>query len=508
MATLQIRDPYTNEELKRLYPSNLTLHLVQVFHRHGERTPTGPRFENVGLPKIWPYCSIAQQMVSHVLETRNSETQWSPLHWQRQIESLNKNGQASVASGPNGGNNSLCKNGELTDTGRMTTYKLGQRLRHLYVDQLKFLPGILEDTNIFYLRSSTYPRALESLQQVFRGMYPASTRATSLGPLTIITRNESEENLYPSFYNCQRFSQLVKAFSQRSADRWNKTTEMEYVNRILSKWMPEDCKTVAVDSHPRLSGIYDTINATIAHGEETRLPDEFYGAELRKIIDKICVDEFYSGYKESQEYRTLGIGSLMGEIVDRMTRVVEYNKVSESLQLKKDEFTAVSKDRRNDIKFAINGCHDTTLAAILTSLDAFGDSTWPPFTSHIALELFKRSATIPDKKITLHRDKTAESFRIAESPECKLSELMKETRVARKKVEDYSKEDQSLFDEYFVRIRYNDDVMVIPGCAKPGNHLEGNKSFCTLKAFKNIVDQFVPSSRESICMADLNMPVI
>ncbi|POS87385.1 hypothetical protein EPUL_002756 [Erysiphe pulchra] len=449
MATLQIRDPYTSDELKRLYPSNLTLQLVQVFHRHGERTPTGPRFENVGLPKIWPYCSIAQQMVSPVLEIRNSEVQWTPLHWQRRIESINENGQALMASGPKGRNDSLCKNGELTDTGRMTTYKLGQRLRHLYVDQLKFLPGTLEDTNIFYLRSSTYPRALESLQQVFRGMYPASTRAKSVGPLTIITRNESEENLYPSFYNCKRFSQLAKAFSQRSAERWNKTTEMEYVNRLLTKWMPEDCKTVAVDSHPRLSGIYDTINATIAHGEETRLPDEFYGAELRKIIDKICIEEWYSGYKESREYRALGIGSLMGDIVDRMTRTVEYNKISESIQLIKDESIIASNDRRNDIKFAINGCHDTTLAAMLTSLDAFGESTWPPFTSHIALELFKKSANIPDKKKNLQSDKTSGISRSTGSPESKFSELMGEARVTRKKFDDYCEEDRSLFDEYF-----------------------------------------------------------
>lgn len=506
MATLQVRDPYTYDELKRLYPSNLTLHLVQVFHRHGERTPVGPRFENAGVPKIWPYCSVAQKMVSSVLETRSNEDQWSSLHWQRRIESINDTGQAIMASALNGGNNSLCKNGELTDIGRITTYKLGQRLRHLYVDQLKFLPATLNDAKKFYLRSSTYPRALESLQQVFQGMYPASTRAKSFGPLTLITRNDSEENLFPSSYNCKRFAQLAKAFSRRSADRWNKTKEMEYVNRLLSKWMPEDCKTVAVDSHPRLSGIYDTINSTISHGEETKLPDEFYGAELRKIIDKICVEEWYSGYKESQEYRTLGIGSLMGDIVDRMTNTVEYNKISESLQLKKDEFTAVSKDRGIDIKFAINGCHDSTLAAILTSLDAFGDSTWPPFTSHIALELFKRPATIADKKIILHRDKTAESSKNTGSHESKFSEPMGNARAARKKVEDYSEEDQSLFDDYFVRIRYNDDVMVVPGCAEPGSHLEGDKSFCTLKAFKNIVDQFVPISQKNACIANLNAP--
>jgi hypothetical protein len=42
------------------------------------------------------------------------------------------------------------------------------------------------------------------------------------------------------------------------------------------------------------------------------------------------------------------------------------------------------------IKLALSGCHDTTLAAVLASLGAFQGESWPPFTSHIALELFRK----------------------------------------------------------------------------------------------------------------------
>lgn len=73
-----------------------------------------------------------------------------------------------------------------------------------------------------------------------------------------------------------------------------------------------------MDSRPRLSGIMDTINATLAHGPETRLPKEFYDDKGRAIIEKIGVEEWFSGYQESQEYRALGIGSLMGDVVTRM----------------------------------------------------------------------------------------------------------------------------------------------------------------------------------------------
>lgn len=54
------------------------------------------------------------------------------------------------------------------------------------------------------------------------------------------------------------------------------------------------------------SGIMDTVNSTLAHTQETRLPKEFYDPKGRAIIDKIGVEEWFSGYKESQEYRQLG----------------------------------------------------------------------------------------------------------------------------------------------------------------------------------------------------------
>ena len=109
--------------------------------------------------------------------------------------------------------------GELTDKGRETTFALGQRLRHLYVDQLKFMPEVIGDTDMFYLRASPLARALESLQQSFWGMYPRFARTSVFPPPTIITRTPADETLYPNEGNCRRFSQLRRAFGQRTADR-------------------------------------------------------------------------------------------------------------------------------------------------------------------------------------------------------------------------------------------------------------------------------------------------
>lgn len=108
---------------------------------------------------------------------------------------------------------------ELTDKGRRTTFALGHRLRHLYVHQLAFLPETLTRTDTVYLRSSPFPRSLHSMQHVFAGLYPSDKRVASLPRPIIVTRILPEETLLPNEDYCQRFMQLSKAFSQRTAQK-------------------------------------------------------------------------------------------------------------------------------------------------------------------------------------------------------------------------------------------------------------------------------------------------
>ena len=108
---------------------------------------------------------------------------------------------------------------EITDRGRQTTLDLGRRLRHLYVHDLAFLPDTIRDTNMVYLRSSPWPRALDSLQQVFTGLYPPEKRDGAFHRPTIVTRRLDEETLMPNEDFCERFIQLAKAYSRRTADR-------------------------------------------------------------------------------------------------------------------------------------------------------------------------------------------------------------------------------------------------------------------------------------------------
>jgi acid phosphatase len=488
MTTLIPRGPYTQEELEKLYPKTLKLQLVQILLRHGERSPVSARFQNAGLTAFWPYCSAAQKLVSTTMNHESSN--WSLMEWRRRLETFGSDDSPVIASGLNGELDAVCNLGELTDVGRKSTYTLGKRLRYLYVDQLQFMPSTIQDADMIYLRATPVLRTLESLQETFWGMYPPHTRSRSFPPPTITTRAPADETLYPNNDNCRRFAQLSRAFAQRTADRWNSSKEMDYLNMLISKWMPETSKRVAVDSHPRLSGIMDTINSTLAHGPATRLPDEFYDPKGREIIEKIGVEEWFSGFKESQEYRSLGIGALMGDILSRMVRTVEMNGNNDLLE--------VGGGGERAIKLGLSGCHDTTLAAILTSLGAFGSGEWPPYTSHIALELFRKVDIPPELTLAERTPKDMVLVSTRSNPEIGRSWFgrvfggstarITDTHggvnaplgMARKKVEELEESDRRKLDGYFVRVRYKDKPVSIPGCKAPGKHLEGDESFCTL----------------------------
>ncbi|PYH49385.1 putative acid phosphatase [Aspergillus saccharolyticus JOP 1030-1] len=493
MTTLKPREPYSPEELERLYPSDLKLQLVQVFLRHGERTPVSSRFQNAGLAPYWSYCTVARQMLQMAASNKDL-TAWNGFQWRRKHESFGSKDESVAAVGATGDIEGICLHGELTDKGRETTYALGQRLRHLYVDQLGFLPKIKSDTEDMYLRATPIPRALESLQQAFWGLYPPNARTQDFPPPVIVGRSVSEETLFPNEGNCRRFRQLSRLFADRAAARWNDTDEMEYLNKLWSKWMPDTSPRVAVDSHPRLSGIMDTVNATDAHGPATRLPKEFYDPKAREYMDRIAVDEWYSGYTDSVEYRKLGIGALLGDVVDRMV------STAVSPRGWRSEAATLQTQNSKAIKFAMSGCHDTTLAAILSSLGAFGNSKWPPFTSSVAIELFSKAA--PDNTPSLNEvGGSSSSSLISFLPSSAQSKEEETARVPLSALPDPAR--QALRTHY-VRIRYNDRVVRVPGCAaKPENHLPGDETFCTLDAFKEIVDKFTPRNWSEECMQNL-----
>ncbi|RMZ86568.1 hypothetical protein DV736_g6210, partial [Chaetothyriales sp. CBS 134916] len=513
MTSLEPRPPYSQEELDKLYPANLELRLVQVLLRHGERAPVSTRFQNVGtgLAPYWPYCNAAQQMRSVAMISGHASS-WDSLRWRRRLERFGSDDGPLIATGPGGEVDGICQLGELTDKGRETTYELGSRLRRLYVGQLKFMPALITNADLVYLRATPLPRALESVQQTFWGMYPLTARTASFPPPTIVTRTPADETLFPNDGNCRRFAQMSRAFAQRAANRWNDTDDMRYLTTLWTRWMPESSKKVAVDSHPRLSGIMDTINATLAHGPETRLPSEFYDKKAAVIVDRIATEEWFAGYSESLEYRMLGIGALVGDVVERMISKVEGARLSINQIGGENGSLGQGRGGEKGVLFAMSGCHDTTLASFLTSLGAFNGEKWPPYTSHIAVELFrKRPDSLPDPTVSMATTSMSATDANAQAkpPAVKPGWLTGATSegIARRPWTELSQAEKDRLDGYYVRLRFNDRVMTVPACKKLDNHLDGDESFCTLEAFKRVVDGFTPKNWKSQCGMNLANPV-
>jgi len=218
-------------------------------------------------------------------------------------------------------------------------------------------------------------------------------------------------------------------FAHRAGLRWDPT--LQYASARLQKEIPGGVK---VNGHPRVSGIFDTMNCALVHG--VQLPKPLYDEQIQKDLEGAIVEEWFAGYRDSAEFRRLGIGSFLGDILDKMD-------------------DSSGRHDEKGVKLAMYGSHDTQLASILASLQTF-DGRWPCFTSSIAFELFSRPSQSP------------------------LGATWKGA-------------------DYFVRMMYNDKALVIPACKAKANHLDGNESFCTLDAFRQVVEQMRPKDWKQEC---------
>lgn len=356
------------------------------------------------------------------------------------------------------------------------------------------MPDILENQKIMYIRASPVARATESTQQMFSGMYPGSKREWQRP--VIVTRGFSDETLYPNDGACKRYGELQNQYGIFLEDKWNKSKEMALLQDRIGKHMPTG--KVTLEGHPRLSGVLDTVNSSLAHGPATKLPPEFYEPAVLKALDTIVTNEWFQGFMDNLEYRTLGVGGLAGDVVTRMVKHVEYAQDDANgktaAQGVKGEPGYVPKAKRPAI-FGLSGTHDTALAGFLASFGAF-DEKWPPYTSHIAIELFKEKGT--------YLESMAKSWwkSFPRFPDLNRTQPPHNDSIGRVPSSQVNDADMSRLDGYYVRIRYNDVPVIVAGCRKPGKHLDGDETFCTLKEFKRIADKFTPKDWKAACAAN------
>ncbi|KAF3802349.1 hypothetical protein GCG54_00003810 [Colletotrichum gloeosporioides] len=345
---------------------------------------------------------------------------------------------------PDGRKDICCDYGELTDNGRATSTELGRELRKLYVEQLRFLPPMLNNIRMIYLRSTQYQRTFVSLQHVFRGLYPPDVVNHSLQDMLVFVEDPKHESLLPPEDYSERFAVLLWQFSRRAAIKWNNSPEMKQINAKLGPWMPE-IVPIGVDSQPvKLHDIHDTISAVAATSEpEQFLPPELLDPGVRSTMEKICAEEEFAGYAHNKEFRSLGVGRMLQEALQRM--------LGAKRQVQQTFTTGQST---SGPRMFLSACHDSAIAGVLASLGAMSDSEWhwPPYAAHIAIELF-----------------------------CKVEEDAMLGKI-------HTAEPQS----WYVRLKYQGKPVVLPCGAGKGYHLPGHQDICNFQALKGAIEEFAP----------------
>ncbi|KIJ14520.1 hypothetical protein PAXINDRAFT_12617 [Paxillus involutus ATCC 200175] len=430
-------------------PAGLKLEQVHVYVRHGERTPVRARMADppASIPEIWQMCTVARRFRETVDSTATpGEPGAEGLWFKKGVET--RDGRTA----PN-----VCLLGDLTDVGKESTYKFGVALRKLYVEKLGFLPGTLQSENQAYFRSVDIPpsvymfadcvrspsstnlsRTIESIEHIVHGLYPQTHCAADVIP-SILVRNKVDETIVSNILSCPQLGLLESQFAAAAAARWN--PRLQTLDKKLSKYI--NGKPIRVDGSPRTSGILDTVRSAAAHGIE--VPDHFWDPEVIDLIETAVSDEWFT--IKSEEGRRLGMGRLLAEVSTKMQNKIEQAKA-------------------DPLKILVYGTHDSTLAALCNTFDVFDDK-WPPFTSSVTFELFKKQLQ-PERRSSL---------------QTLLGGLWKSHSA----------------EEHYIRMRYKNKNMVLPICAGEGKHLPGSPEFCTFSAFRERVKELTPANWTAEC---------
>jgi len=240
------------------------------------------------IPEHWIMCKMASRFRASVArfrfegegeETKSGGAESDLMPMSKVVERID----GSAVEGE-------CLLGELTDLGKETTSDFGNALRALYVERLGFLPDTMKDYSEAYFRSTNMPRTIESLAQIMHGLYPPSKLAAEISPRFFI-RNGKDESLVANTFMCKRLETLLIGFEHAAASALNHT--LEPLDQKLSKYI--NGKPIRIDGQPRLSGIFDTIRASQAHG--IKVPPEFEDKATLDLIERALMVEWFSGCK-------------------------------------------------------------------------------------------------------------------------------------------------------------------------------------------------------------------
>lgn len=318
------------------YPDDYKLKFSQVVFRHGDRVP---------IPKL--PCD------TEIWECRNKEL----IYLQHQQQHMNPTRMFKKVYMQNQdlfpGN---CYSGQLTEKGVREHLKLGETIRRVYVNKLKFLGENFNPDEV-YVRSTNIDRTLESVQAQLHGMYP-NLEEESPSSIDINMVEDKTEYMFANAEACPRIAELkneLKNTPEYQAYLDNHKVLFEKLYSLLQ--MSSQVKNFSY------SEMQDVFVALISHNRP--LPK---GVTPLMVNETMTVAAWQAGYIFSNPLMSrLAIGLWFKEMLQRIN----------------DQVNNVYPQR----KYVIYSAHDSTLLPILNSLKLF--RSWPHYSSYMFFELFE-----------------------------------------------------------------------------------------------------------------------
>ncbi|EJW03520.1 hypothetical protein EDEG_00202 [Edhazardia aedis USNM 41457] len=378
-----------------MFTSDLKLILVNIFHRHGERTPLK------GYDKPIGRYELCKEVDGYNLFIKKSPKSSFSIFIDKISNIFNPMRIKSSAIFKYSyipPKNSECAPGQLTDFGKNTLYQFGKKLNKDYIGT-NFLSHNYSNKDI-NLVSTEFQRTIESLQWLILGMFKSIKK-----PIEINIQRKGLNGAYASNYfedfKSARIKHRKAILESRKKDI---KTVSNYFNDFLIKFTG--------NKNFKITGIYEIFDIIMCSGGNKRGLFNSFNTNMYNIAEEICIDMFF-GLLKNKKHFSVYAGDLISDLCQKISK-------------------KIINPSENPKMYIFSG-HDTTIFPIL-HIFGLSNNEWPKFGANIIFETFM------------------------------------------------SKE-----QKYYIRIKYNDQILSIPRCKK---HYNRDKSFCEIKDFFDICKSY------------------
>ncbi|XP_077439814.1 lysosomal acid phosphatase [Vanacampus margaritifer] len=298
--------------------------------------------------------------------------------------------------------------GQLTQEGMRQHLELGQFLRKRY-------DSFLNESYVRHeisVRSTDYDRTLMSAESNLAGLYPPNGEQVfspniPWQPIPVHTVPQSEEKLlaFPQ-RDCPRYEELMNE-TEQTEEYVNLTNANKDIMELVRN--KTGLKIMNVDA---VWSVYDTLFCESRHNKSA--PDWVTPSvwERLRFLKDFGFQVIFEVYKHQEKSRLQG-GILLGEIVKNLSRVAE------------------SMERQH-LKMMMLSAHDTTMAALQSSLNVF-NGRQPPYASCLMIELYSDDSGSPSVSMFYRNDSRVAPYELQLpgcSLDCPLEEFVNITKLS------------------------------------------------------------------------------